>query len=71
MSFGYSGNILHILLPGEKNVSRADKLHPHYRILQHIRETVLLAALLMVAFQLTLGETMMYLEDYIWDLGQG
>lgn len=65
MSFGYSGNILHILLPGVKNVSSANKLHPHYRKLQHIRETVLLAALLMLGFQLTLGETMTYLEDSI------
>lgn len=65
MSFGYSGNILHILLPGVKNVPSANKLHPRYRKLQHIKETVLLAALLMVAVQLTLGEAMTYLEDNI------
>lgn len=71
MSFGYSGNTLQTLSPGENDVSSADELHPHCRKFHYVIETVLLAALLMLAFQLTLVETMTYLEDNITDLGQG
>lgn len=40
--------------PGENDVSRADELLSHCRKFQRIRETELLAKLLMLAFQLTL-----------------
>lgn len=70
MPFGYSGNTFQTLSPGENDVSSADELHSRCRKFQHVRETVLLAALLMLAFQLTLVETMTYLKIITDTLGK-
>lgn len=70
MPFGYSGNTFQALSPGENVVPSADEFHLLCRKFQHVRETVLLATLLMLAFQLTLVETMTYLKIITETLGK-
>lgn len=70
MPFGYSGNTFQTLSPGENDVSSADELDPLCRKFQHVRETVLMAMLLMLAFLLTLVEAMTCLKIITETLGK-
>lgn len=63
-------NAFQTLSPGENNASSADELYPHRRKFQHVRVTLLLATLLMLAFHLSLLETMMYLKTITESLGK-
>lgn len=70
MPFCYSGNAFQTVSPGENYASSADELYPHCRKFQHVRVALLLATLLVLAFHLSLLETMMYLKTITESLGK-